>query len=241
MGLSSDGAFAEYVAVKTRYCWNINDLAIFYSEEEIFDIGALIEPVGCAYNGMFIAGGGFKPGATVVVYGTGPIGLGAVTMARISGASMIIAFDVIDERVKLANDMGADYAFNVNKMGSPSGKIMELTKGVGAEIQIEAAGAAPETIPEMEKCMSVNGKIIYLGRAATSTPMFLDTLVSGANSIVGARGHSGYGIFPNIIKLLASGRLDIQKMITSKHPFEKILEAFELSSKRSDGKILIHL
>jgi threonine dehydrogenase-like Zn-dependent dehydrogenase len=241
MGLSAHGAFAEYVAVKTRYCWKINDLAKLYSDEEVFDIGALIEPVGCAYNGMFVAGGGFKPGVTVVVYGAGPIGLGAVALSRVAGASMIIAFDVIDERVDLAKKMGADYVFNFKKMKgeNPSDKVMELTKGFGAEIQVEAAGAAPSTIPEMERCMSVNGKIIYLGRAATTTPMFLDALVSGANSIVGARGHSGYGIFPNIIKLLASGRLDIRKIITSRYPFEKILEAFKMSTKRKDGKILV--
>ena len=80
-----------------------------YQEEDTFDIGALIEPVGCAYNGIFIVGGGFNPGATVVVYGAGPIGPGAITLSKIAGASRIIAFDVIDERVKIARDAGADF------------------------------------------------------------------------------------------------------------------------------------
>lgn len=243
MGLSADGAFAEYVAVNARLCWKINDLAKIYAEADIFDIGALIEPIGCAYNGIFIVGGGFKPGATVVVYGAGPIGLGAIALAKASGASMIIAFDVIDERVKLAMDIGADFAFNINKMGgcSPGEKVIELAGEWGIDIQVEAAGAAPVTIPEMEKAMSENGKIIYLGRAATSTPMFLDALVSGANKIIGARGHSGYGIFPYIIKLLASGRLDIRKMITARYPFEKVLDAFRMSTKRCDGKIIVNI
>ncbi len=243
MGLSADGALAEYVAVKGRYCWNINSLEEVYPDEEVFEIGALIEPVGCAYNGIFIAGGGFNPGAIVVVYGVGPIGLGAVVLARISGASLIIAFDAIDERVKIAKDMGADYAFNVEKLDgfSPSDKVMELTKGYGADIQVEAAGAAPHTIPEMERSMSVNGKIIYLGRAATSTPMYLDILVSGANKIVGARGHSGYRIFPSIIKLIASNRLNLERMITARYPFERVMEAIKASSKRTDGKILVKM
>jgi threonine dehydrogenase-like Zn-dependent dehydrogenase len=243
LGLSSDGALAEYIAVSARLCWRINDLEKIYSRDDVFDVGALIEPVGCAYNGMFIVGGGFKPGATVVVYGAGPIGLGAVALAKAAGASMVIAFDVIDERVKLATDMGADFAFNINKLKerSPGDKVIELAGEWGVNIQVEAAGAAPVTIPEMEKAMSENGKIIYLGRAATSTPMFLDALVSGANKIVGARGHSGYGIFPYIIKLIASGRLDIRKMITAKYPFEKVLDAFNASTKRSDGKIMVNM
>ena len=168
MGLSTNGAFAEYIAVNERYCWKINDLTEIYTGEEVFDFGALIEPVGCAYNGIFIAGKGFNPGATVVIYGAGPIGLGAIALSRISGASQIIAFDVIDERVKIAKEMGADHAFNTNTLGNgcnPSDKVMELTRGRGADIQVEAAGAAPITIPHMEKAMAFNGEIIYLGRA----------------------------------------------------------------------------
>lgn len=243
MGLSADGAFAEYIAISERYCWKINDFREIYSEDAAFDVGALIEPVGCAYNGLFIVGDGFQPGATVVVYGAGPIGLGAIALAKIAGASQIIAFDVIDERANIALEMGADYAFNTNKMRDylPGEKVMQITKGWGADIQIEAAGAAPATIPEMEKSMAINGKIIYLGRAATTTSMHLDNLVSGANKIVGARGHSGYAIFPSIIKLIATGRLKLDKMITARYPFARIMDAIKSSSERTDGKILIHI
>ncbi|MBM4055022.1 MAG: zinc-binding dehydrogenase [Planctomycetes bacterium] len=243
MGLSTDGAFAEYIAIHERYCWKINDFQELYSQEDAFDIGALIEPAGCAYNGMFIVGGGFNPGAIVVVYGAGPIGLGAIALAKIAGASQIIAFDIVDERTRIALEMGADFAFNTNKMKdcAPGEKVMQITKGWGADIQIEAAGAAPFTIPEMEKSMAINGKIIYLGRAATTTSMHLDILVSGANKIVGARGHSGYAIFPSIIKLIAAGRLELKKMITAKYPFTRIMDAIKASSNRTDGKILINV
>src|SRR3990167_11189577 len=117
MGLSADGAFAEYIAVNERYCWDINSLAGVYPDGDVFEMGALIEPIGCAYNGIFVSGGGFKPGDTVVVYGVGAIGLGAVALSKIAGASQIICFDIIDERIKIARDLGADYGFNVNKMG----------------------------------------------------------------------------------------------------------------------------
>ena len=243
LGLSSDGAFAEFAAVNERYCWKINDLSKIYKDDTVFDLGSLIEPVGCAYNGMFISGGGFKPGSVVVVYGSGPIGLGAVVLARAAGASLVVAFDVNDERVKIAREMGADHAFNVNALNgnNPADIVMELTRGAGADIQVEAAGAAPKTIPHMEKSLAANGKIIYLGRAVTSTAMDLDVLVSGANKVIGARGHAGYGIFPYIIKMLASGRLDIDKMITAKYPFDKVIDALEASTERVDGKILIKM
>lgn len=243
MGLSSDGAFAEYAAVNERYCWKINDLKERFSDRDVFDIGALIEPVGCAYNGMFVVGGGFNPGAVVAVYGTGPIGLGAVALARTAGASLIIAFDVNDGRVEIAKQMGADHAFNIKKMNgqTPSQRVLELTKGLGADIQVEAAGAAPHTIPEMEKSLSSQGKIIYLGRAATSTPMFLDALVTGANKVIGARGHSGYGIFPHIIRLLSRGRLEIRPMISSRFRFENIKDALKESVNRDGGKVIVNM
>ena len=87
LGLSTQGALAEFAAVKANYCWKLNGLRDRYSEAEIFEIGALIEPIGCAYNGMFVNGGGLRPGETVAVYGAGPIGLAAIALARLSGAS----------------------------------------------------------------------------------------------------------------------------------------------------------
>lgn len=243
LGLSVNGAIAEYAVVNERYCWKIDGLREAYPDEDLFDIGALIEPIGCAYNGIFVAGGGFLPGATVVVHGAGPIGLGAIALARVCGASRIIAFDVYDGRVEAARRMGADYAFNSRNLGgqSPSDKVMELTRGTGAGVQVEAAGAAPLTIPEMERSMASQGRIIYLGRAAASTPMHLDRLVSGANRIVGARGHAGYGIFPNIISLISSKRLDPSPMISRRFPFDGAIEALKASVNRNECKVMVKL
>jgi len=243
MGLSSDGAMAPYVAVDARYCWKTSAIFETHSEQEAFDLGSLIEPLGCAYNGMFISGGGFKPGGVVAVFGLGPIGLAAVAFARTAGASKIFAFDVIDDRVQLASDLGADHVYNLATSGEPSAseRILELTGGWGSDVSVEAAGAAPYTLPEMEKALSASGNIVYLGRAATEASMALDSLVSAAGKIVGARGHSGYGIFPNIIKLIAAKKLDVGKMITARYPFEQAVDALAKTSDRVDGKILVDL
>ncbi len=244
-GITVDGALADYVRVNALQCWKINDLAETYSEDKIFDIGALIEPLGCAYNGMFVSAGGFMPGSTVVVYGAGPIGLGAVALARIAGAGKIIAFDPIPERLAIAKSMGADFIYNINTLTAngvrPRDIVMKKTHGKGAEVQVEAAGAANATIPEMETSLGVNGTIVYLGRAATHTPILLNLMVSGANSIVGSRGHSGYGIYNNLIKLLANNKLHVADMITSVYDFRDVMEALQKSVQRTDAKILVKL
>ncbi|MCI4625545.1 MAG: alcohol dehydrogenase catalytic domain-containing protein [Candidatus Magnetoovum sp. WYHC-5] len=242
-GVTTDGAMAEYARAKERHCWSINAFSENYDDEEAFEIGALIEPVGCAYNGIFIGGGGFKPGANVAIYGVGPIGLAAVALTKLAGANKIIAFDVSNERLAIAKKLGADYVYNIDNLKKdgvlPSYVVLKLTAGGGADINIEAAGAANFTIPEMEHSMAVNGKIIYLGRAETVAPILLNTFVSGANSIVGVRGHSGYGIYNNIIRLMASKRLDLRDVITSHFDLSDVLGAIKKSTDRKDGKILV--
>ena len=71
-------------------------------------MGALIEPLGCAYNGIFISGGGVHPGSYVIVYGAGPIGLGAILLLKAAGAAKIIALDVIDERLDIGRSADCD-------------------------------------------------------------------------------------------------------------------------------------
>ncbi len=244
-GLTVDGALAEYVRVNALQCWKINRLNEQYAPDEVFDIGALIEPLGCAYNGMFVSAGGFMPGVTVVVYGVGPIGLGAVALARLAGASRIIAFDQVTERLAIARELGADCTYNVVTLAEqgvrPRDVVREQTGGLGAEFQVEAAGAANATMPEMECSLGGRGKIVYLGRATTRTPIMLNNLVTGANAIVGSRGHSGYGIYPNLIRLLSRGRLRVEAMISANFALDQVHDALLRSTARTDGKIMIRL
>lgn len=241
MGLSANGAFAEYISVNARYCWKLNDLEGRFSREEVLKVGTLVEPIGCAYNGIFISGGGFFPGGHAVVYGAGPIGLGALLLLKGSGAATVTVVDVVEKRMELAKQLGADLVLDGRDMDAVERKVRELTGGWGADIQVEAAGAR-STMKTIQRLVSKRGKIIYLGRAEASAAMELNSMVSGAISMVGSRGHSGYGIFPNIIKLLQYGKLPgARSIITSIFPFAEIDRAFAESSKRCDGKILIHI
>lgn len=244
VGFSSPGAFAEYIAVNERYCWSLNSLRRGPgNDQHVYELGSLIEPIGCAYNGIFVTGGGFQPGAYVAIHGAGPIGLGAVMMARAAGAAKIFVFDISEPRNNLAMELGADHAANpiqLKREGtSPSRIIREMTGGHGADVQIEAAGAAAETIPEIEKSFAPNGKMIYLGRANNLAQLNFNNLVTHGNQVYGSRGHAGHGVFPNIIRLLAAGRIPAHRMITSRFPLDRVVEAIEQSTRRNEGKIAI--
>lgn len=241
MGLTADGAFAEFISVKASYCWKLNGLGRRFEKKDVFRIGTLIEPIGCAYNGIFISGHGFLPGSFAIVYGAGPIGLGAVKLLRIAGAAKVFVIDVIQDRLEIAKMLGADHVFDLNQEQSVVESIREMTGGWGADVQVEAAGAAL-TIPLIQKLCAPRGKVIYLGRAEDSATLELNKMVSGAISLAGSRGHSGYGIYAHIIRLVESGRMDgVEKIITSVFPFSEMMQAFAASRKRTDGKILIEM
>jgi threonine dehydrogenase-like Zn-dependent dehydrogenase len=239
IGFTIPGAFAEYLAVGAKYCWKIDEFKDFFgSEEKAYEVGALTEPTCVAYNAIFTRAGGFKPGAYVSIFGSGPIGLASVGLTEAAGAGKIIAFEVSPQRRELAKKVGADYVFNPKEV-TPSEVIMDLTHGAGADVHIEAAGAPQLTIPEMEKSLAINGKIVQIGRAAQRVPMYLETFQVRRAQFFGSQGHSGHGNFPNVIRMVASGRLDLSPTITARYNLEGVVDAIAASGKREHGKILV--
>ena len=244
VGFSSPGAYAEYISVHERHLWSLDTLAEHTgSESKALELGALVEPISCSYNGIWVSGGGMPPGSHVAVYGCGPIGLGAILLCRAAGAASITAFDRSPERVALARTLGADTAWTLGELSSagtePASVVLEQTAGWGADWHIECAGAAVATMPQIERSLAPNGTMVYLGRTGERAPVQLDVLVTQAGRIVGARGHAGQGCFPQIIRLLERGRLDAGAMITARMPFADTTAALERSTLRTDGKIMV--
>ena len=237
-GFTAAGAYASAIRVREKHCWKINALAESLGDATAAcEHAALIEPTACSYNGLYVSGGGMPPGSHVAVFGCGPIGLGAIALARASGAAAILAFDVSESRLALALAMGADEAWHPSS--GPADRVLEATRGWGADRIVEAAGAAHHTMPEIERCLAPGGKMIYLGRTGQRAPVQLDVLVSGASSICGARGHAGGGCFPQILRLMERGRLDLRPMITTRLPMSSAREAVIRSSARVDAKIML--
>jgi len=239
LGFSAAGAYAEYMPADERWLWSLDGLAeSFGSADKALEWGALIEPLGCSYNGMFVSAGGFTPGAYVAVFGCGPIGLGAIALARAAGAAKVFAFETVPERRAVALDVGADGAWDPREV-SAAEVIREGTRGWGADMMVEAAGAALHTMPQIEQAFAPGGKMVYLGRTGERAPVLLDVLVTQAARIAGARGHVGHGIFPRIIRLMEAGRLNLDPVITHRFPFERTIDALALSTKRTDAKIMV--
>ncbi len=241
IGFTINGALAEYIAIGAKYCWKLDALMDLYNDEDkVYEAGATVEPSCVAYNGIFERGGGFRPGAYVVIYGTGPIGLAATAECKAAGAAKVIAFEVSAPRRELAKAMGADYVFDPREV-VPHEVVMDLTGGAGADFHVEAAGAPQLTVPEMEKSLAINGKIVQIGRAAQRVPMYLETFQVRRGQFFGAQGHSGHATFPNVIRLMASGLIDTRKMITARYDLDNAVEAIKKASERTGGKVMVKM
>ena len=239
LGFTIPGAFANYLAVDEKFCWPIDAIAEHYGDEEIaYEVGALTEPTCVSYNAIFERGQGFRPGHYVSVFGAGSIGLTAIGLARAGGAGIIAAFELSAERRELAKQVGADFAYDPREV-SPHEVLMELSQGQGFDFHFEAAGAPELTIPEMEQALAINAKIVQIGRAAQRVPMYLENFQVRRSQVFGSQGHSGHENFPNVIRMVAAGRLDLSGIITARYGLDDVVEAIGQSVTRTDGKIIV--
>lgn len=243
-GLTFDGGFAEYAAIKAKHCYLLNDIRDFYGDDmAALELGAMIEPVGVAYNGMFVSGKGIRPGGHVVIYGAGPIGLSAVAAMRTSGCAKLICFEPNPERAKLAKELGADYLIDPNELKkngqNASEVLMDLTKGRGVAMFVDCSGITEFTYPTAQGALAIGGKFIQIGHHLGPTTFDQYAFQVKAASIHGSMGQSGMGIYPDVIALMASGRIDMRKAITGRYNLEDTRVGFDAFAKGAPGKMLI--
>ena len=151
-----------------------------------------------------------------------------------------MAFDISPTRRELASKMGADSVHDPSKE-NPVDVILSATGGEGADFMIESAGVPAITYPSMEKVLAVNARIVQASRAAEKVPIYLENFQVRAAQIFGAQGHSGNGTFPNVIRLMAAGRLDMRQIVTSRYSLKNISQGIAKGGDRTDGKIMARM
>lgn len=130
-GITFDGAHAEYVRIPAAAISKGNVVRL--PDEMPFTDAALVEPLSCAVNGSRASQ--IRMGDTVVVIGTGPIGLMHIMLANLSGACRVIVVDVLPHRLLPAKEVGADLTIN-SKEEDLRERVMHETAGKGADVVI---------------------------------------------------------------------------------------------------------
>ena len=130
IGSRQFGSFAEYALVPDT---NV----IKFSDSVSFEKGASFEPATVALHGLERTG--YKGGHTVAILGGGTIGMMTMQWAKIFGASKVVVFDIVDERLDLARSLGADAGVNTLKEDYLK-TALDLTDGKGYDYVYETAG-----------------------------------------------------------------------------------------------------
>ncbi|HHY46094.1 MAG TPA: alcohol dehydrogenase catalytic domain-containing protein [Firmicutes bacterium] len=240
IGFSVDGAFAKYVKVHSRYLWSLDELRDRYSGDDIFLAGSLVEPTSVAYNAVIECGGGIRPGDNVVICGGGPIGLAAVAILKRAGAARVILSEPSDSRAELGKKMGADYVINPIKDNFTEA-VLELTRGLGAKLYLEASGLPHKVFPDIERTIwegkFIGSTVVIVARADAKMPVTGEVFQVKKATIAGAQGHSGYGTFPRVISSMATG-MNMIPLITKKITLDELPEnIIRLQTDRSECKI----
>lgn len=228
------GAYAQYIRVPSRTI-RVNTQKI--PDEVTYEEAALTEPLACVLHGAEEVG--IKLGDSVAIIGSGPIGLLHMLVARRLGATKIIMCDLVDDRLALAEKLGADETINP-KTEDPVEAILRLTEGKKADVVIEAIGL-PSTWEQALKMVAKGGKVLEFGGCPPGTRINVnaESLHYGEVTIMGAF-HTTPLHFTKALKLISSGTLSVKPLITRTMPLEKVPEAFEtLTNSKSDLKIAI--
>lgn len=130
IGSRQFGSFAEYVVVPEKN-------AVKFSQDVSFEKGAFFEPATVALHGLERTG--YQGGHTVAILGGGTIGLLTMQWAKIFGASKVVVFDILEERLELAKRLGAHEGINTLEKDFMD-KALEMTGGRGFDYVYETAG-----------------------------------------------------------------------------------------------------
>ena len=229
MGVQRDGAFCEYVAMPVDRIYPGQGL----SAQEL----ALIEPFSISQHAISRAT--IKETDNVLVIGAGPIGLFALLAAKQLCKRIVVA-DILDNRLALATEYGADAVVNT-KTCSLAEFTAQFTDGNGFDVCIEACGA-PETFLGCIDSAAFAANIILIGNGKRETTFLHSVILKKELNIHGSR-NALKADFLNNIALVASGKADVMKMVSGVYEMQDALDAFKALSN-NDGtlaKLLIHI
>ncbi|KAF3985371.1 hypothetical protein FT663_01870 [Candidozyma haemuli var. vulneris] len=224
-----DGTLQRFYNVAYDYCYKIPDTM---DMEE----AALVEPVTVAVQACKRAK--LKGRDFVVVFGCGPIGLLCQAVAKALGCKKVIGVDISDGRLEFAKTFGADGVFKMPTKKDDEGaedyskRVSALIKEefdigeCGADVILEATGAEP-CIQTGVFLARHEGRFVQtgMGKEFVSFPV-TEALVKQLNWTGTIRYSTG--CYPTAVDLVASGKIDVKRLVTNRFKFEEAEKAFDL-------------
>ncbi len=229
LGFDADGSFAEFVKVPARNCWKVPPSI---PREWV----SLMEPMGNAVDTVLA-----EPisGLRIAILGCGPIGLMGIAIAKACGAAWVLASEPDPFRRELAKRMGADLVVNPSEQDLIQ-VVRSETDGDGVDAVAEMSGN-PNAFLQALEIVTPGGWVALLGlfnQPVTFNPS--DTIMKAIriHTVTGRRLFSTWEI---VTRLLTSGKVDLEPLITHQLPLERYDEAFQALIQRQAIKVVFRV
>jgi L-iditol 2-dehydrogenase len=224
-----EGCMAELVVMPARCCFPV---------PASFSLGAavLVEPFAIALHATRLAES--LAGRDVGVLGSGPIGLCVLAAARFAGAGSVLCTDPLDYRLRLADRLGADWSGNTERT-NVVGEVAS-SKPDGLDVVFECSGE-PEALDQAVELLKPGGTLLVAG-IPEGRRVSLDISLLRRKELTIKNVRRQNDCTQHAIDVLASGKVELDPLVTHHFTFEQSQSAFELVGGHGDGvvKALVH-
>ena len=216
------GAFAEYVAVPEHIMYKLPD-------KVSFEQAAMVEPVAVAMHAINLTP--LKMRDTVLVVGTGMIGLFLVQLLKASNAGKVIAVDLDDQKLDMAQKFGADLTINAKDTRILE-KILDETFGRGVDVAFEAVGI-DATINNAIENVRKGGIVTVVGNLSASVDFPLQSVVTREIRIQGSCAIVGE--YPQVLDMMEKGLVDVDSLLSATAPLKEGADWFKRLYDKEPG------
>lgn len=228
LGVQQDGAFTDLIVAEWEKLVPSAGLGL----REL----ALVEPLAVGFHA--VARGRVVASDSVLVFGCGMIGLGAISAAGLHRGANVIAVDVEDSKLTVAKKAGASHVIN-SRTENLHERLLALTGGHGPDVAIEAVGNPATFVAAVaEVCFA--GRVVYIGYAKAPVSYETKYFVMKELDILGSRNSTPED-FRDVVAMLISGRCPIEDTVTRTVPFAEAGQALADWSANPGAITKIHV
>ncbi len=225
IGVTMNGGMAEYVAVPARNIHRIPDSLSF-------EVATFADPLACSIRGLELAG--IERGSWVAILGPGTIGLLATKVAREIRRAKVIVTGTNENRLELANKLGAEHTFNIRN-SDPIKEILQISDG-GVDYTFEATGD-PSALQQAIYMTRKNGSIVIM-TVHKEIQIDMEPVIRNELKLFGSICYN-YKEFDQAVDLLAKNKIDVTPLIGHTFPLKEADKAFDFCFSRKGVKIIL--
>lgn len=214
VGVTRNGAFAEYVAVPEKCVFPL-PAHLSFAE------GALAEPLACVVYG--VRRSNIQPGEKVLIFGAGPIGLLLASLFKVSGASQVVMVDISEKKLQMAQKFGADEVVLAD--GKERAVLFQISPK-GFEVVADATGI-PKVMEREWEFVEPDGTFLVFGVAPRGSEMRVDPYEIFQRDLRIVGSFAVKKTMQYSLNLLGSGKVMVKELISAQYPLSRFGDALD--------------